>query len=82
MHDWTDGWWGHAGMMWIWILMGIVLVVLVVMLARGAFAGRFSPPPRREEPEDDPETILRRRYARGEIDEEELRRRTDELHAS
>ncbi len=60
--------WG-MGSMWIWglILVGAVVLV-VVMLARagGSQAARESP-----------EAILKRRYARGEIDREEYERRLE-----
>ncbi len=63
-----DGLW--MGMMWFWPLLLVAVVVAVLWaVLRGS---------RREEQER-PEEILKRRYARGEIDEEEYRRKMDEL---
>lgn len=62
------GWW-----MVLWWLAGIVvLIVLVTAIAR-ASGGRASPV------DDSPEQILKRRYARGEIDREEYQRRLEDL---
>jgi putative membrane protein len=71
-----DGWdmtgWGWA---WMSLMMGVgilLVVVLAVLVLRG------SPGPGSRE-RDDPLDILRRRLARGEIDEAEYRRRRDVL---
>ena len=62
------GWW-----MVLWWVFGVaVLVLLVWAVARAA--GGFSP-----RGEDSPETILKRRYARGELDREEYQRRLEDL---
>ena len=59
--------------MWIF---WIVLIVVVVLLVRTVASGRTSlPSPREETPLD----ILKARYARGDIDEEEFQRRRREL---
>ena len=64
--------------MWIvWILL-IVLLVWVIRAAAGgggSGGGSSAPPPTPETPLD----ILRKRYARGEIDDEEFERRKREL---
>ncbi len=63
--------------MWIvWILL-IVLLVWVIRAAAGGggSSGSSTPPPPPETPLD----ILRKRYARGEIDDEEFERRKREL---
>ena len=62
------GWWMPFG----WILGLAVLILLVWMIARttGGFTGR---------PEESPEQILKRRYARGEIDREEYDRRLTDI---
>ncbi len=67
-----------GGFMWIvWILL-IVLLVWVIRAAAGgggSGGGSSAPPPTPETPLD----ILRKRYARGEIDDEEFERRKREL---
>lgn len=68
-------WWG-SGYGWIWMLLTWVVVVGLVGWAVAAFAGRDSRRP------DDPSSarrILDERFARGEIEAEEYRRRRDEL---
>lgn len=67
------GWWGMGSMagMGLWALVLLVAgVVLVVWLARsgGPAAG-----------DELPERIVKRRYARGEIDREEYLRRLEDL---
>lgn len=63
------GWW-----MVVWWVFGVaVLVLLVWAIARAA--GGFSP----RAAEDSPEAILKRRYARGELDREEYQRRLEDL---
>ena len=65
------GWMG--GGMW---LFWIVLIVLVVLLLRAVSGGFSSSSPSRQ---DTPLEILKARYARGEIDDEEFQRRRREL---
>jgi putative membrane protein len=57
-----------------WIAGVVVLVVLVRLMVGVAGAGGF--PPRHE---DTPEQILKRRYAKGEIEREEYQRRLEDL---
>jgi len=70
-----DGGWG-SGMglgMWIfWIVLILIIVALVKTFApgRGSSSGN---------PDNNPMEILKKRYARGEIDEEEYNRRRHEL---
>lgn len=71
----TDGGWG-LGMglgMWIfWILLIVFIVALVKLFATGSG-------PSQGQADKSPMKILRARYARGEIDEEEFKRRRQEL---
>jgi putative membrane protein len=62
------------GGMWLWWIIGVgVLVLLVWVIARAA--GSTAPP----SGDDSPDTILKRRYARGELDREEYERRLSDL---
>ena len=61
-------WW--MALWWVFGLAFLVLIVWVVARAAGGFQGRM---------EDTPEQILKRRYARGEIEREEYQRRLDDL---
>jgi len=64
----------HMGGMWLWWIVGLgALGLLVWAVARGAG------PPLPPRGEDSPETILKRRYARGEVDREEYERRLTDL---
>ncbi len=64
------GWW-----MWLWPLFLIIFVVIVIwLLAKGA-RSRGDGGIHRQTPED----ILKERYARGEIDHDEYRKRMEEL---
>lgn len=77
-----DGYGGMMGWMWVWpvlIVVGLlILVYLGVLLAQGRIG-----PPRGGRSEggagSSAQRILDERYARGEIDEEEYRRRRAEL---
>lgn len=64
MH-WNDGswtWWMPVGMVLVWLVVAVVVVVLVRAFTRPPDGG-------------DPRAVLDERYARGEIDDEEYRRR-------
>ena len=67
-----NGGWMGTGMWVFWILLIVVIVLLVRALGSG---GSAAPPPRQETPLE----ILKARYARGEIDDEEFQRRRREL---
>jgi len=62
------GWW-----MVLWSVAGIIVLVLLVRLVAGSTSG-FS---RRDD--ETPEQILKRRYAKGEIDNEEYQHRLADL---
>ena len=62
------GWW-----MVLWWVAGIIVLVLLVRLVTGS-TGAFS---RRDD--ETPEQILKRRYAKGEIDSEEYQHRLADL---
>lgn len=63
--------WWHMGWMW---LFWVVVIVAIVLLVRA-----FTSPGQAGEPRDTPEQILKRRYARGEIEKEEYERRLSDL---
>ena len=59
--------------MWIfWVLLIVIIVALVMVIGPGS----GSPPAR---PDKSPMEILKARYAQGEIDEEEFKRRRHKL---
>ena len=62
------GWW-----MVLWWVAGIVVLVLLVRMVAGTTGG-FSP-----RSDETPEQILKRRYAKGEIEREEYQRRLEDL---
>ena len=62
------GWW--MAFWWMFGLAFLVLIAWVVVRAAGGPPGRM---------DDPPEQILKRRYARGEIEREEYQRRMDDL---
>ncbi len=70
-----DGWmWFGGGYMWLlWILIIAVLVVLIKSLTDSGTKKEQLPT------EESPLSILKERYARGEIDDDEFERRKNEL---
>jgi putative membrane protein len=62
--------------MWLYWLLLIAIVVVVVVLIGRAVGSRTAPPPA---PRESALDILKSRYARGEIGEEEFERRRHEL---
>ena len=69
-----SGFANHMGWMWLWWLLGLGLLVLVVWAIARAAGGQAAP-----RQDESPETILKRRYARGEIDRDEYERRLSDL---
>ena len=67
-------WMSEGHMLWMALSCIVAIVVTVALLWIVASAIRSSP--------ESPETILRRRYAAGEIDKEEFERMSVELHNS
>jgi putative membrane protein len=57
----------------LWWLVAIVVLVLVVRLVAGSLGGPSS------RADESPEQILKRRYAKGEIEREEYQRRLEDL---
>ncbi len=68
----ANGGWMGGGMWIFWILLVVVVVVLIK-----ALSGRDNNSSSR--PAESPLEVLKARYARGEINEEEFRRRRSEL---
>jgi putative membrane protein len=75
-----EGWYffggGFMGLIWLLIIAGVIL--FVVFAVRGRNQGSVGQSGFNKDLED-PLAILKQRYARGEIDEEEYRRRKHEL---
>lgn len=65
---------GHMGWMWIWWLGVLALLVGVLWAVGRAAAGAQA-----RAGDDSPEVILKRRYARGELNREEYEQRLKEL---
>jgi putative membrane protein len=63
----------HSGWMWLWMVVPLVLLIIFVWLVVRATSNES----RRSE--ETPEQILKRRYARGEIEREEYERRSTDL---
>lgn len=62
------GWW-----MVLWWLVAIVVLIVVVRMVAGSLGGPGS------RAHESPEQILKRRYAKGEIEREEYQRRLEDL---
>lgn len=80
MMGWDDGGWGWGG----WLAMTLMMLVfwgglaaVVVALVRSS-----RPPASAPDPGRDARGILDERFARGDIDEDEYRRRREALHRS
>jgi putative membrane protein len=70
-------WYGyanHMGWMWFWWIVGLgVLGAILWAMARSVGTSSSAPG------EESPEAILKRRYARGEVDHDEYERRLSAL---
>lgn len=76
MMDWNDG---GGGNWWGWLLMAVGMLAfwgLIIWAVLAVARGRVCPS---DPPRPTPETILRERFASGEIDEVEYRQRLDAL---
>ncbi|CCQ96289.1 conserved hypothetical protein [[Clostridium] ultunense Esp] len=74
------GWYGGFGMGWGWILWLILIGVGIYLLITATRRNPYPPAPRNENPgEDQALSILRERYARGEITDEEFERMKEKL---
>jgi putative membrane protein len=67
-HHMGRGWWWVMGIGWL-VFLGLIAVVVVLLVRRGTGSGRSA----------GAEDVLAERYARGEIDDDEYRRRLDVL---
>jgi putative membrane protein len=66
--DWSSWWWWMpVGMVLFWVLVTVVIVLVVRALGR-------------PQSDPDPRGVLDERYARGEIDDDEYRRRRATMH--
>jgi len=86
MWDGNDGGWGMSGGGgWLALVVLFILVasaVAALVVTAGARPRDPGPPPSRlDGPDAEAERILQRRFAAGEIDEEDFRRRRALLHA-
>lgn len=76
---WNDGW----GWWWMMPLLMVAFWVAVVWLVVGLVRGRpVARPDGASERPESPEQVLAHRYARGELDDEEYRRRLDTLRST
>ena len=65
-----NGWW-HRGWMWLFC---VIVIIAIVLLARGFTLGTRGASETRETPEE----ILKRRYTKGEIDKEEIEQKLED----
>lgn len=71
MSEWHGG--GHMMGMWLWWILGLVVIVLLIWLVTRLMAQGTG------DSANSPEQDLKRRFARGEIDQEEYNSRLKEL---
>lgn len=77
MHDGWSWWWVFGPIMMV-LFWGILISGVVSLLRRPGAGGRTEPPP----DDNDALAILRRRYARGDIDRDEFEQRMADLRRS
>lgn len=66
---------GGIGMWLLWLIVIVVAILIVRVIVAGGSAATGT----RQKQDETPLEILRKRYARGEIDETEYNRRREEL---
>jgi putative membrane protein len=71
-------WWGMLGF---WLFWGLVIAAVILLIAWAAGSPRSGPTrgPRPPEAQETPEQILKRRYARGEITQEQYEQMLEDL---
>lgn len=74
MMDWT----GH-GYDWSWIPMGVIMLLVLAALIAGGIVLVRRLPATRDDSATDALWVLRQRFVRGEIDEEEYTHKRDQL---
>ena len=67
-----NGWWWHMFGMWLSGILFIAVLVLLIRWLPGSIRGL-------ETPKESAKEILKRRYARGDIDKEEYDRKLSDL---
>ena len=68
--DWNSGW--HMGWMGLWWILGAALIALIVWMVTKSARGSA-------DAGESPETTLKRRYAKGEVDQPTYERMLAEL---
>jgi putative membrane protein len=80
-----DGGWGMTGGGWLALVVIFALVataVAALVVTTGLRSGTNAPPPSRpDDPDAEADRILQRRFAAGEIDEDEFLQRRSLLHS-
>ena len=72
--------WTGNGSYWSWIPMSVIMfLVLAALIAGGIVLARRLRPRNRDDSATDALWVLRQRFARGEIDEEEYNHKRDQL---
>lgn len=66
----------HMAWMGIWWVLGLAVLIVIVLASLTRQGGGLE-----NDGEDSPETILKRRYARGDMDRDEYERRLTEIRS-
>ena len=78
MYGWRDQGWGPG--LWVAMVVGMILFWSLVVFGTVILVRRFgTPEPKDTASSDEAETALRTRFAKGEIDEDEFKRRLSVL---